>query len=446
MLPKTEREALAQAILARSSADETEVLIIEEDLALSRFTHENIHQNIASTTLTIRLRVIHQQRCGVASTSASDPASLDALIARAMAIAQLVPPDLNWPGLPHEGIVAPAASTAFAEATAAATAEQRAESIDDIFTISEQTRLWAAGYLSTAVQTVTIANSHGRLCSYEGTEAILNIKQNGLDASGYAEMSSPDIEEIKTTQIANTAAQKAYSNAAPQSVEPGEWTVVLEPAAFGELLSYLSGHFSAQALEEGQSFLQWDDLGRRVTDATLTLRDDWSNPLAPGLPFDYEGTPRQILPLIEQGIARHIVTDSRWAMRLGRPNTGHSLPAPNSSGPQPLYLTVDPGTATMNEIIANVERGLLITRFWYIRPVDTRQTIVTGMTRDGTFLIENGKVTKGVCNMRFNQSIVQALAHVTLADQPVRTSGYNYTTVVPGARLERFNFSSTTSF
>jgi predicted Zn-dependent protease len=164
------------------------------------------------------------------------------------------------------------------------------------------------------------------------------------------------------------------------------------------------------------------------------------------MPFDYEGQPTQRLRLIENGVAKNVVTDSYWANKLQRSNTGHALPAPNAYGPQASHLVVSPGTKPVAELIAETKRGLLISRFWYIRTVDQKKAIVTGMTRDGTFLVEDGKVTCGVRNMRFNQSILEALRRCEFANALRRTSGYSYSLVVPAAKIEGFTFSSGTEF
>jgi PmbA protein len=443
---KPQREALAKHILALSDAAETEVIISCDDLALTRFTHENVHQNVASDVTSVRVRLVHDNRVGVATTNGVDDASLKDVVARAMTIARFSPRDESWPGLPQGGKPAVALTNAYVTATAEATAQQRATTANDMFAVSEDYALWGAGYVSTTASRVTIANSHGRLASYDATDSIVNIKQNGVDATGYAEAATSNFAEISGTKIASIAAKKASDTANPQAVAPGKWTVILEPVAFAELLSYFVDQFSAQSIEEGSSFIGWDAVGSKVTSANFTLRDDWTNVHAPGMPFDYEGTPRQSLALLERGVVTNAVTDSRWAARLSRANTGHALPAPNSSGPQPLYTCVDPGTQSLNELIGSVERGLFISRFWYIRTVDRRRTIVTGMTRDGTYLIENGKLNGGVHNLRFNQSILGALQNITLSNEAIRTSGLGYTMVVPAAKIEDFAFSSSTSF
>ena len=164
------------------------------------------------------------------------------------------------------------------------------------------------------------------------------------------------------------------------------------------------------------------------------------------MPFDYEGRPKSRLALVDAGVVRNVVTDSYYAKKLNRPNTGHALPAPNAFGPQPLNIVIEPGSQSTQELIAQTKRGLLISRFWYIRTVDQKRAIVTGMTRDGTFLIENGKIAGGVRNMRFNQGIVDALRAVAFSNQQRRTGSYGYQMVVPAAKIDKFTFTSTTEF
>ena len=164
------------------------------------------------------------------------------------------------------------------------------------------------------------------------------------------------------------------------------------------------------------------------------------------MPFDFEAQPTQRLTLIANGVAKNIVTDSYWAHKLNRPNTGHALPAPNAYGPQASHLVVSPGSKPVNELIAETKRGLLITRLWYVRTVDQKKAIVTGMTRDGTFLIEDGEVAGGVRNMRFNHSIIEALRNCEFGNALYRTGSYSYSVVVPAIKIEGFKFSSGTDF
>jgi predicted Zn-dependent protease len=299
--------------------------------------------------------------------------------------------------------------------------------------------------VTTGATGVTIANSSGTLASFDGTDSGVNVKMNAEDSSGFAEGYDADVTRLDAQAIGSTSARKAKESKRPRSVDPGEWTVILEPAAFGELFAYLADHFSAQSFDEGSSFLS-EGLDKLYLGENVTISDDYAHPLNPGMPFDYEGHPTQRLTLVENGVAKSIVTDSYWASKLGRENTGHALPAPNAYGPQASHVVVSPGSKPVAELIAETARGLLVTRFWYIRTVDQKKAIVTGMTRDGTFLIENGEIAGGVRNMRFNQSIIEALRNCEFSNALHRTGGYSYSLVVPAAKINGFTFSSGTEF
>ena len=443
-MDSSQREALAQRVLALSNAGQTEVMVWSEGNELTRFTHNAVHQNVAAADAAVKVRAIIGKRTGVAGTNLLDDSGLRSVVDRAIEMAQLSPEDPELPALPAGGPTT-TPSGAFVPQTAAASPELRARLCDAIFKTAEGHDFWCAGFVTTSKSGVTIVNSSGARASFDGTDAGVNVKMNAADSSGYGEGFSNDVAQLDARAIGKTSAQKAYDSASPQAVDPGEWTVILEPAAFGELFAYLANHFSAQSFDEGSSFLS-DGLDEKFLGDNVTVMDDYEHPLAPGMPFDYEGQPTQRLALIEQGVARNIVTDSYWAHKLGRANTGHALPAPNAYGPQASHLVVLPGSKPINELIAQTKRGLLITRFWYIRTVDQKKAIVTGMTRDGTFLIENGELTTGVRNMRFNHSILEALNNCEFANALHRTGSYSYSLVVPAAKIEGFRFTSGTNF
>lgn len=439
-----EREQLAQQVLEYSTADQTEVLVTTENFALTRFTHNAIHQNVAQNDVGIWVRAIVGGRTGAVRTNRLDEASLHEVARLAVKLANLSPSDPDQLALPSGGKTS-APEGAYVRETAQATPLKRAGMSDTIFTIAEDSGLWAAGYVQSGGCGISVANTNGARSSFDGTNAAINVKMNGQDASGYAEGYANDIARVDASALGSRSAAKARDSAGPKAVQPGKWTVILEPAAFGELVSYIGEHFSAQSFNEGWSFLS-DGLDRLYLGENVTIFDDYANPLAPGMPFDFEGAPTERLALIDAGVARNIVTDSYWAHKLNRPNTGHALPAPNADGPQATHLVIGAGEKSTQQLISETERGLLISRFWYIRTVDQRRAIVTGMTRDGTFLIENGKLGGGVRNMRFNQSIIESLRACELSTERTRTGGNSYSMVVPTAKIEGFTFSSGTNF
>jgi predicted Zn-dependent protease len=443
-MDKAAREALAQRLLSIGGSGDLEALVHDGASGLTRFTQNAIHQNLAERDASVRVRAIVDGRTGVAVTNDLSDASLAATIARAREMAAFAPRDDAAPGLSANAAPATPAG-AFVAATADASPAERARVAAAVIATAEEAGLWAAGYVTTARTGLTIANSRGTLVSYDGTTCGLNVKSNGPDASGFAEFYGNDFTELDGTAAGRIAAGKARAGAAPGDVAPGAWTVILEPAAFGELLSYLIEHFSARAYDEGSSCFS-GGLDRAYAGPSLTLADDFAHPLFAGRPFDYEGYPTRQMPLIANGVAKNIVTDAEWAKKLGRPNTGHGFPAPSAGGPEPQYPVVSGGEKSLEQLIAQTPRGLLITRFWYIRPVDQRRTIVTGMTRDGTFEIENGTIKRGVKNLRFNQSILEALSAAEFASTQARTGGYSYDAVVPAVKIPSFTFTSTTDF
>ncbi len=439
------RQALAERVLGFSNADETEVSVNFDDTRLTRFTRNAIHQNIATQDVTVRIRAIVGGRTGVIETNDLRESSLKVAVEKATAIARLAPPDPDFPGLVKADSVAAPPPHAFDERTANASAERRASIAAEVFATAERHDFWAAGYVTTSHSGITILNSRGTDASFDGTNAGINVKQVAPDSTGFAEMHSTSIASIDGTTVGTVAADKALLSRHPKAVEPGSWTVILEPPAFGELLSYLLHHFSAETYDEGSSFLS-PGLDKPYVGDGVTISDDYAHPLSPGMPFDFEGQPTRRLALLERGVAKNIVTDAYWAAKLRRPNTGHGLPAPNSWGPQASHVVVAAGSKSKAQLISETERGLLISRFWYIRPVDDRLTIMTGMTRDGTFLIEGGKITGGVRNMRFNESILNALSRAEFSSEPFRTTGYSYSIIAPTIRIHDFQFTSLTEF
>jgi predicted Zn-dependent protease len=439
-----QREALAERVLKLSAADETEVMVWSGRNELTRFTHNGVHQNVAESNMALKVRAVAGKRTGVATTNVLDYAALRAVTARALEMAKLAPEDPELPELPRGGATE-TPEGAYSARTAEASPEVRARMCDALFRTAEDRGYWCAGYVTTSDGGVTVLNSSGARASFDGTDAGLNVKMNAGDSSGFAEGYDNDVTRVDAHAIGKTSAEKAHGSAHPRTVDPGEWTVILEPAAFGELFSYLSDHFSAQSFDEGSSFLS-DGLDKPYLGENVGIWDDYAHPLNPGMPFDYEGQPTQRLKLIEKGVAKSVLTDSYWAHKLNRPNTGHALPAPNAYGPQASHLVVEPGSKPVNELIAETRRGLLISRFWYIRTVDQKKAIVTGMTRDGTFLIENGEIAGGVRNMRFNQSIIEALRNCEFSNSLHRTGGYSYSLVVPSVKIDGFRFTSGTDF
>jgi len=435
-------ERVLDQALAASKADETEALVFSSESALTRYTHNYIHENMVEKNWQLSVRAVIGKRIGVAATNRLDAQGIADVVERATDIARLSPQDDDFPGLPDDNTPTDDIPETCDEATATLGPQARADAVAQITQVMCRNALYAAGYVSSRADTIAIANSKGVRRRFRGSDSAINIKAIGETSSGYAEGYARRFADLSPKDLAERAARKAVEGAAPRQLEPGKYTVILEPPAFREFLGYLSWMaFGAQPFEQGSSFMS-GRLGEKVMGANVTIRDDFTQREHLGLPFDFEGAPRWPVTLVENGIAKDVVYDSYYAAKLHHVNTGHALPAPNPDGPMPLNVVVDPGVSTIDEMIAGVERGVLMTRTWYIRLVDQKQTIITGMTRDGLFLIEHGAVKHGLKNMRFNESIVDALGRCQLASELVRSESH----VLPAARIDGFHFTSGTEF
>jgi PmbA protein len=439
---KSAIQGVLDQALAASKADETEALVFGSESALTRYTHNYIHENMVEKNWQLSVRAVIGKRIGVAATNRLDAQGIADVVARATGIARLSPEDADFPGLPDDNSATDDIPETCDEATASLGPQARADAVAQIARVMIRNELYAAGYVSSRAETIALANSKGVRRYFRGSDSAINVKAIGATSSGYAEGYARRFADLSPASLAERAARKAVEGAAPRALEPGKYTVILEPAAFREFVGYLSWiSFGAQPFEQGSSFMS-GRLGEKVMGPNVTIRDDFTQREHLGLPFDFEGAPRWPVTLVENGVADDVVYDSYYAAKLHHANTGHALPAPNSDGPLPLNIVIDPGILSVDELIAGVERGVLMTRTWYIRLVDQKQTIITGMTRDGLFLIENGAIKHGLKNMRFNDSIVGALSRCQLASELVRSESH----VLPAARIDDFHFTSGTEF
>jgi predicted Zn-dependent protease len=294
--------------------------------------------------------------------------------------------------------------------------------------------------------TIAVANSLGIAAWQRLSAAELSVLMQGEDSSGHARAAGSRVADISPEALARTAAQKALASAHPRDLEPGDYPVVLEPEAVADMLMMLGLYdFGALAMQEGRSFLA-GSLGQQVCGKNINLWDDGLDPRTQRFAFDFEGVPKQRVDLIRDGVAEGPVWDSYTAHKAGRESTGHALPAPATWGPAPLNMVMAPGDSSLPEMIASLDRGILVTRFHYTNMIHPIKTVFTGMTRDGTFLVEGGKVVGGVKNLRFTQSILEAFETADALTRDRRAVGNGVMAVVPGMRCESFRFSGKTEF
>jgi len=432
----------AEVILQHSAAEQTEVVFLAGEEALTRFANSYIHQNVVQSDAQVSVRAVVSRRIGVASTNDLTDESLRHVTEQALAIAQLQVEDPDFHSLPGP---APVQSiTALSPQTAHCTPEERARRVGIVCGLAKEKDLRASGALSTGWREVGVANSLGVHAYHAGTSADLVTVIMGATGSGYAEATAIDVQDIDSEALGREAVAKALRSAEPTELEPGEYEVVLEEYAVAEVLAYLSYMgFSALALQEGRSFMR---LGERIVGPEVSIWDDGLDLSGVPIPFDFEGVPKQRLDIITQGVARGVAYDTYTAGREpGRVSTGHGLPAPNSFGPIPFNLFMAPGNTPRQELGRSIQRGLWVTRFHYVNPVHPLKAILTGMTRDGTFLIENGEVTRPIKDLRFTQSILEALSDVAAISQETRLiGGRSGGRRVPALHLRHFRFTGVT--
>ena len=397
--------ALGFALAA--GASEAEAVVMREDGALTRFANSEIHQNVAQREVAVNLRVVIGKRVGVASSGRSDDEGLKTLAAKAVAIARVVEELPDWGGLAMPRPPGPAAD-GFDLDTATATPEFRADAVRQVIAAADAAGVTAYGSFSTGTDATAVANSNGvRVAGSRTTAHLITVSMGEAGGSGYAEAAAVDATTIDPAAIGREAAEKAGASASAVAIEHGDYPVVLEEYAVVDLLDML-GYlgFSALAVQEERSFFE---PGKRIGSDLVTIRDDGMDPAGLPMSFDYEGLPKQRVELVERGTCRNVVYDVQTAARDGVESTGHGLPAPNPYGPFPLNMVMEPGDATRDELIGGLDRGLLVTRFHYTNPVHPKLAIVTGMTRDGTFLVEGGRIVGPVRNLRYTQSYLDAL-------------------------------------
>jgi predicted Zn-dependent protease len=441
------RTILEGALAACPQADQAEALLFTEDSALTRFANNTIHQNVAERSASLHVRVAIGKRIGVARTDSLEAQAVREAAESACTIAGFSEEDPDFASLPAPaGAIQPIAA-GFSEATAASTPRQRADAVLAMIRRAEQDRLTAAGACSTSCEEVAVANSLGVFAYQPSTAARLTLVVMGETSSGYAGRAATNVGDVDFAAAAEEACGRAVRSARPRDLEPGEYEVVLEPYAVAEMLEYLAYiGFGATALQEGRSFMA-EKLGRQVAGEAISIYDDGLDPACFPLPFDFEGAPRRRVDLIDRGVARGVVYDSHTAARQGVPNTGHALPAPNPGGPMPSHLHVAPGSKTLEELVAGMERGLWVSRFHYVNVVQPLETILTGMTRDGAWWVEHGEVQYPVKNLRFSQNVLEALASVrAVGSQPKLEPGWLGGTLVPALHLGRFAFTGKTDF
>jgi PmbA protein len=461
MLTKDKAAEIFAQIKKHSTADEVEAMIYGGKFALTRFANNTIHQNVAEENYSVSVRTAFDGRTARATTNKFDGDSLTRVVQASESLAKVQHPDSDLLSMPDAGEGARATQARpnrhFAQ-TAGLTPELRADGVEKIVRVATRHNLTTAGIFSSSESVEGIFNSRGLNDWHAQTSSEISITMLAADSSGWQKANSPDVSQLDSAALAEISARKAIESASPREVPPGKYTVILEPAAVLDMSGFMFWDFGGLSILDQRSFLN-QRVGTQIFGSNINIWDDAAHPLQSGTPFDGEGVPRERVQLVENGIVKRLVYARATAEKMKKSEfkdkvgpvaaTGHGFSLPNEMGEAPMNTVfgTPPDPKTIEQMITSTERGVLVTRLWYIREVDPYEKILTGMTRDGTFYVEDGKVRHGILNFRFNESLIHMLSNVEAMGTPVRASGEeSFDMVAPPMKVKDFNFTEVTKF
>ena len=439
-LTREQAQALAQRVLGFATADETRVTIDSGTQGNTRFAVSQISTGGDNFDTAVTIRSVFGKRAGSSTTNALDDESLRRAVETAERLAKLSPEDPEY--MPELGPQQYQEAKGWADSTANLTPTERANAVRAITEPSRAQGLVATGYLETNAGSTAVANHKGLFAWARSTASALTTTVRTPDGtgSGWAGAAHHDWSRIEPAQLGARAIEKAKLSVNPSAIEPGRYTVILEPTAVGNLVQLIMGALNARSADEGRSFFSkqggGNKIGEKVVDERITIVSDPNDPEAYANTFTGEGLPTSRTVWIENGVVKNLAYDRYWAQQKGVPPR-----------PQIGSLRMSGGDSSIEEMIADTERGILVTRFWYIRSVDPRTILYTGLTRDGTFLIENGRISRAVQNLRFNESPIFMLNNLVAMGTPVRVSASEsgsagLAVIVPPIKTRDFNFTS----
>ena len=435
--------SLLREALKKSEAEQTEFVCESEEFYLTRFAENLIHQNMGRSDSTIWCRAILGKKVGVARSNNPTKEGIAELAKEAVEIARNAGEDEDFPGLVKSD--KPSSEGGFYQQTFECPANKRADDVLAIVDRAKNDDLILAGSYQTSGTSLCVVNSlgteqFGKVSEYRFS--VTAAAQNGR--SGWSQAAGRDISRFDCTSEAERALDKASFTGEAVTLPDGQYTVILEPDAVANflLLTAFLG-FGGKTLSQKRSFMS-DKIGQQIMGINITITEDPDNPLMQYMPFDYEGVPRKKVVMVDNGLAGAGVYDSYYAKLGGTTSTGNALPPDNNYGPYPKAMVLKAGDATVDEMIKSITNGIYITRFWYLNFLNPMKTMVTGYTRDGTFLIENGKITRPLTDMRVQQSMVEAFSNTEMVSSQQRLiPQYGTLMLVPFLKVNNFNLSAT---
>ncbi len=445
MHTESELKALALKVLDFAEECDAEALVSSGDNALTRYGDNVITQNVANSGVGLSLRVIRDGKMGKASTgNMSDEGLKHCAETALMAWKVAMPDDTLQPLLSPQTYQT---KESYFEDAHRLSPEAKADGVARGIAACRERGLTAAGIYSNSGGSFGIANSKGLWAFHRSSNATFSISAMSETSSGWAEDTDPCAAKVDAQTVIDTAIKVALDGQNPVSIEPGKYTVIFEPTAVAEFLLFLGWEaLNGLAFVENRSCFS-GKAGQKILGENITLTDDFLHPLTPGQPFDFEGAPRQKVVMVEKGVFKQPVHDRKTGALAGMASTGHAMPQPDTYGPSPLNVVMSPGDSSVEQMIASTRYGLLVRKLHYTNILNPMTMMLTGMTRDGFFLIEDGKVTKGLKNMRFTDSALRVLSNVeALSKQLFKTETFwgGGGTVAPVIKVNDFHFTSNT--
>jgi predicted Zn-dependent protease len=431
--------------LEASKSDEIEILYLGKDSTLTRFANNTIHQNVKESNSIVRVRVIKDKKIGFVETNDLTEEGVVKAVKNAEEIANYSKEDPYFVKLPEKEEVKEVKT--FFEENLNVTPIDIADKVKSLVNEAEKHGLIASGAFSLDLEEYMVLNSRGINVYSPYSSLTFTTVIMSESSSGYGDRFSMKFSEIDEKDLANEVIDRVLKGKNPKDLEPQKYEVILTPYAVEDILfffAYLS--FGAKSFHQETSFMS-GKLGEKVFGENITIWDDGLDSNGAPIIFDFEGVPKKRVNIIENGIAKGVVYDSYHAYKYGKENTGHALPQPNSIGPFALNLFMKEGDSYVEDMIKNVKRGVFISRFHYTNPLDPKRVIITGMTRDGTFLIEDGKIVSPIKNLRFTQNMVELMNNVIeISKERKLQKGDAHVSVVPYIRVKDFNFTGKTEF
>ena len=438
IISEADCKAIMKKALSYSKADECEINLSGTDAGNIRYARNTVSTSGYISQTSMVISSAYGKKLGIVTTNEYDDAAVQKAVRLSEELAHLAPENPEFVSFLGPQIYGKPSKT-FVESTAAITPAQRTTMVGQSLQTAKDNNLTAAGFLQNSLGFSAIMNSHGLFAYNTSTNVNFSVTLRTEDGkgSGYSSKDYNDVSKMDTLAFTKIAAKKATGSKGAKAIEPGKYTVILEPSAGIVLLEQLYGGLDARSADEGRSFLSkpggLTKLGEKMVDERINIYSDPQNPDLPSSNWAGDGQPRERTSWIEKGVIKNLAYSRYWAQKKG----AKPLPGPNG-------VIMEGGTATLEELIKGTEKGILVTRLWYIRPVDPQTLLFTGLTRDGTFYIENGQIKFPIKNFRFNESPVIMLNNLDALGIPERAvSGESFqSAMIPPMRIRDFTFTS----